>query len=150
MNRCENPQDSIRSRVMRWHSSTVRFRKRQGTLASLARSTNLSVNELQRALKGRLEGLSLSAQQRAEIRRWDTRRRRYLRSHPTAAALADSLGISRSTLFLCIQKKGIYRTAERSDARGEGGSCQSRQRVRQHDVTSVLLRSWRRVPMDDA
>jgi transposase len=140
----------LRSRVLRWHSSTVRFRKRQGTLTSLARSTNLSVYELRRVLKGRTEGLSLSAQQREDIRRWESRRRRYHKAHATATALAESLGISRSTLFLCIQKKGIYGTTERSDARGEGGSSRGGQKAGQHDVTSALLRTWRRVPMDDA
>ena len=135
-------------RVMRWHSSTIRFRKRQGTLATLARSLNISVHELQRAMKGHVEGLSLSAQQRECIRRWEARRRRFRRAHPTAATLARSLGISRSTLFLCIQKRGIYRTVNKSDEIGEGGSPQSRQKAGQRAVTSALLRTWRRVRMD--
>jgi hypothetical protein len=141
--------DEIR-RVMRWHSSTVRFRKRQGTLASLARSLNLAVHELQEALKGHVEGLSLSAQQREDIRRWEARRRRFRKAHPTAAALAHSLGVSRSTLFLCIQRKGIYRTADKPGVPGERGSPQSRQKAGQYNVASALLRNWGRVRMHDA
>ncbi len=141
--------DEIR-RVMRWHSIGICFRKRQGTLASLARSLNLSVYELQRAMKGHVEGLSLSAQQRECIRRWEARRRRFRKAHLTAADLAHSLGVSRSTLFLCIQRKGIYRTADKPGAPGERGSPQSPQKVGQYDVTSALLRNWPRVRMDDA
>jgi hypothetical protein len=131
---------------MRWHSSAVRFRKLQGTLASFARSLNLSVLDLQEALRGHFEDLSLSDEQLEEIRRWNARRERFRKVHPTAAALARSLGISRSTLFLCIQRKGLYQTSETGGIE-ETNSSQSRREV---DVTSGLLRNWRRVEMDRA
>jgi AraC-like DNA-binding protein len=137
-------------RVMRWHCSEVRFRQRQGTLASFARSLNLSVHELQRALKGRLGGLALSPQQRQNIRRWETRRRRFHKVHPTAAALARWLGISRSTLFLCIQKNGTYRTGHKSDGISERGASRGRRKAQQHGVTSALIRGWRRAQIDEA
>ena len=125
------------ARVMRWHASAIRFRKRQRTLAAFAHSLNLSVLDLQEALRGHFEDLSLSDEQFEQIRRWQARRERFLKGHRTAAALARSLGISRSTLFLCIQKKGIYKSA--SPSRRRGG---------EYDVTSGLLRNWRRVEMD--
>jgi hypothetical protein len=129
-------------RVMRWHRSEVRFAKRQGTLASFARSLNLSVHQLQRALKGRFDGLALSPQQRKDIGRWETRRRRFHRVHPTAAALAKSLGISRSTLFLCIEKNGIYRTEDKSSANTPGYASRGRRTAGQQKLTSALLRGW--------
>jgi hypothetical protein len=134
--------DKIR-KVMRWHSSGARFAKRQGTLTAFARSLNLSVHQLQRALKGHIQGLALSPQQRKDIRRWETRRRRFHRVHPTAAALAKSLGISRSTLFLCIEKQGVYRTSIKTGHDRHPGSTST-------GANAALLRDWGRIKKDDA
>jgi len=130
-------------KVLRWHRSWVRFRQRQGTLASLARSVGLTVHELRRALQGDVTGLGLSVEQHKYIARWRTRRRRFRSQHPSAARLAESLGISRSTLFLCISKKGAYKTRPRE----EGGSTRSSSLGRRRaevlaGVRSVLFRNW--------
>jgi DNA-binding XRE family transcriptional regulator len=130
-------------KVMRWHSSGVRFRKRQGNRTSFARSLGLSVHQLQRALKGHLEGLSLSPQQCQDIRRWETRRRRFKKLHLTAAALARSLGISRSTLFLCIEKNGVYRTSVKTDLARDPGPASV-------ESNAALLHAWGRITMEDA
>ena len=134
--------DKIR-KVMRWHASGVRFRKRQGNLTLFARSLGLSVHQLQRALKGHFQGLLLSPQQRQDIRRWETRRRRFNKLHPTAAALARSLGISRSTLFLCIEKNGVYRTSVQT-----GHARHSSQRS--VETNAALLHAWGRITREDA
>lgn len=131
--------------VLRWHQRWVRFRKRQGTLASLARSVGLTVHQLQRALRGNSEGLGLSLEQRSLIARWQARRRRFQARHISAQKLAESLGISRSTLFLCISKKGAYKTRPRAGSGSQLGPALRRRGVdgEMSAVRSTLLRAWR-------
>jgi hypothetical protein len=131
--------------VMHWHRQAVLFRRTQGTLASLASSLGLSVHELRRALTGDLRGLALSPQQRRQIKRWEARRRRFKAQHPSARSLAQSLNVSRSTLFLCIQKKGSYRnSSSRKPATRRGAA-----KLDAIAMRSSLLNSWGRVRVTD-
>ncbi len=128
-------------RVLRWHRTLTRFRKKQGTLASFAATVGLTVVELRRALGGRYEGLALSLEQRARIARWKTRRRRFEKRHLSAHQLARSLGVSRSTVFLCIERRGIYQTSARGDKPRPKGSSTIQ-------TNAALLRAWGRKATD--
>jgi hypothetical protein len=132
-------------RVLDWHTNLERFRRRQGTVAGFAQSLSLSVHQLERALRGDVDGLPLTPPQRRQITRWGARRRRFWSQQPTARALAQSLGVSRSTLFLCISKKGSYKTAHQSrDRRLLKGTRSGWLHVR-----TSLLHSWGRISVDD-
>jgi len=136
-------------KVLRWHRSWVRFRQRQGTLASLAKAMELTVHELQRALQGDVTRLGLSVAQRKCIAQWQARRRRFRSRHPSAASLAESLGISRSTLFLCISKKGAYKTRPRQERGSQPSSSLGRRRAEESAaMRSALLRDWRTVDLN--
>jgi hypothetical protein len=128
-------------RVLRWHRALMRFRREQGTLKSFADSLGLTVADLRRALIGRWEGLGLSFEQKTRITDWKARRRRFAKRHPSAQTLARSLGVSRSTLFLCIERKGAYRTALKGDRlRPRGNSVV--------ETNATLLRTWGRTTVD--
>jgi DNA-binding XRE family transcriptional regulator len=130
-------------RVLRWHGALTRFRKKQGTLATFSASLGLTVVELRRALQGRYEGLDLSFEQRGQIARWKARRRRFEKRHLSAKQLAEALGVSRSTVFLCIEKQGDYQTLHRS----EKPRAEDRSPVR---ANAVLLQAWGRKVTDRA
>jgi hypothetical protein len=119
----------------------MRFRTEQGTLMSFADSLGLTVAELRRALIGRWEGLGLNLEQKTQIADWKARRRRFAKRHPSAQTLARSLGVSRSTLFLCIEKKGVYRTAVK-------GEHPRRREPSVVETNEALLRAWGRTPVD--
>ena len=128
-------------RVLRWYRTLTRFRTRQGTLASLSANLGLTVVELRRALRGRYEGLALSFEQRDEIALWKARRQRFEKRHLSAHQLARSLGVSRSTVFLCIEKKGVYQTSVRGEnPRPKGPST--------IQTNAALLRAWGRKATD--
>lgn len=135
-------------RVMRWHRRWIRFSQRQGTSESFAQSLGLTVPQLRRALKGDFKGLELSVAKRLLVRQWKGRRRQFLARCPTAAALAKSLGVSRSTIFCCIEKQGKYRSTQ-----GRPATSGRRQREadtgEQKNLVSEALRGWRRVPQSN-
>jgi hypothetical protein len=131
--------------VLRWHAHAIRFRKRQGTLAGFAKSLNLSVLQLERVLRGEGAELPLTVRQRRKIARWGAERRRFVAGHPTARALAESLGVSRSTVFHCISKQGSYKTAWQPPAGALAREGAKGSRINH----SKLLRAWRRVAAGD-
>jgi hypothetical protein len=135
-------RDQIRF-VMRWHRQAVRFHRAQGTLASLAAALNLSVHQLRRALTGNLRGLALSAKNKREIKLWEARRRQFNAQHPTARSLAVTLNVSRSTLFLCLQNKGAYRSTPGRAA----GPKRGRSQTDENRMRCALIASWGRVGM---
>jgi hypothetical protein len=122
-------------RVLRWNQSQVRFQQKQGTLASFSKSLGLTLWQLRRALRPRFGRLTLTLDQKKRIAQWKARKRRFQKQHPSARQLAKSLGVSRSTLFLCIDKKGVYPTL--SDAQQPRTPSVSPIRA-----NTALLRAW--------
>ena len=138
-------------RVLRWQARLIRFRQQQGTLSSLAHSVGITVHELRCALKGQVDGLTLSDEQRRLIERWNVRRRQFRRRHLSARALARALGVSRSTIFDCIRRQGNYRQLDIGGLSRKHNASAARTTVPLSavDTRSTLLRAWRRFASED-
>jgi hypothetical protein len=145
---------------LRWHAQGVAFVAKHGTVHDLARQVGASVHCVRRILYatqpvksnsrsrrrlGRRPDLSL--RERALVRRWQRAWARFRARRVTAAQLAGSLGISRSTLYDCIQRQGHYAQTRLT---GKGDRADAARPVRynapasESDVAAraALLREW--------
>lgn len=112
-------------RVLQWNASGQQFLQKYGTVQSVARREGLSVSVVRRYLrqltiaqeangrahpqkKGAGRPATLTPQQRQTLIRWQRAHRRFLTNRPSAAQLAQQLGVSRFTVFDCIKRGGRY------------------------------------------
>jgi hypothetical protein len=111
--------------ILRWSEERQRFLRTHGSAHSIARRLGLSVYVVRRWLRTykpndqQKHRKSLGAKSgrppiirtraaRAALRRWIDASRHYRATHVSAAALARDLGVSRFTIFDCIQRRGRY------------------------------------------
>jgi hypothetical protein len=92
-----------------------------------------------------------AAQHRA-IQRWESSERRLRAQYSTAKDLALQLGVSRSTLFDCIARKGRYVALSPESVAGARTAFSTTQRRTESGSSerSALLRAWRILPVDQS
>jgi hypothetical protein len=155
-------------RVLRWHLARQRFLEIHGTASQLAQDLGVSLHAIRRAMSprktaphllmptGRGRGASrlpqLEAAQLATVHRWAVAQRRFKANHPTAQALATTLGVSRRVIFDCIRRGGRYKKNARSRLPGKSQkaprrppSIRTADRTRRAETAlrAELLRQWR-------
>jgi hypothetical protein len=113
--------DSQIRRVLKWHARRQRFLEEFGTARDVAKREGIPLSLVRRWLRrpmcvaGRKVGRrspgrpeKLTTPQRLTLARWRRGYLRYVNGHPSAAQLADELGVSRFTIFDCIKRNGRY------------------------------------------
>lgn len=146
-------QQQIRQ-VLRWHARYSDFHSRLGTLASLSQELGVSLHTIRRALKGSSVPVEqLSSQQWLKVNRWRRLYRRFRATQPSAEVLARLLGVSRTTVFDCLRRKGRYTQRdqhalqpEHGETRGTAGmATRAARRDADNTQRAALLRAWRSV-----
>lgn len=160
-------------RILTWHARWLRFRARHGTLQVLARRLNVRQHVITSCIEGyrksylprgstpALRTASRRGRPRVlhdgDIRvviAWHLKYQRFYLRHGSAKSLALKLGVSESTVYDCIRRRGRYRqrfepemtAAETSRQVMKAPAATLRQRA-DHEETrwrATLLKHWHR------
>jgi len=157
-------------RVLQWRAHGIAFLKSQGTILQITQRFNVSVRTVKACVlqgdrfdsdapRGGRKQI-LDRQQREWVLAWHAANRRHRAEHGSATRLALELGVSPRTIYLCIRRGGVYKTAYRDDL---SSSCALATRPcaavqpslnsqfgphRDNDSRNALLRAWR-LPVAD-
>ncbi len=144
--------DQIRH-ILNWHDARRQFRRRQGTLVSLAQRLGVSRYAISGCIgqagagktwKGRR--VRLTPSQRRQVLAWHRRGEAFRQRHGTLQDLALRLNVHPRTLQRCIRRLGWYRQVTAAQLPAERRRAKAHRRVSAappgRDWRIPLLRQW--------